>query len=160
MVLLVAAVTSVTCGATYSLLGVFFLVSARRRDVASVAGLWFTDRLLFFFLFFIYSGSNLSRYLSDRRNFLTDTRVMDPTCQRTSRISKICVIDLCHRVQKTAKKADFHVFFTGWPHFFDRCTKTVCARRHPKTNMSSTMNYLSSDTTLITVVLVVLQITA
>jgi hypothetical protein len=30
------------------------LVSARRRDVASVAGLWFTDGLLFFFLYFFY----------------------------------------------------------------------------------------------------------
>ena len=61
---------------------------------------------------------------------------------------------------KTAKNARFHVFFTGWPHVFDHCAKTVCARRNPKTNVSSTINYISSDTTLITVVLVVLQITA
>ena len=67
---------------------------------------------------------------------------------------------LFHRVQKTAKKCLFHVFFTGRPHDFDRCAKTVCARRNAKTNVSSTMNYLSSDTTMITVVLVVLQINA
>ena len=42
------------------------------------------------FLFF-YSGSNLSRYLSDRRICLTDRRVMAPGCQRTCRISKILV---------------------------------------------------------------------
>ena len=53
----------------------------------------------------------------------------------------------------------FHVFFTEWLHVFDRCTKTVCARQNPKTNESSTMNYLSYDIILITVVLVVLQIT-
>ena len=52
------------------------------------------------------------------------------------------------------------MFFTGWPHVFDLCAKTFCARRNPKTNVSSTMNYLSSDMTLISVVLVVLQITA
>ena len=61
---------------------------------------------------------------------------------------------------KTAKNAFFRVFFTGLPHVFDRCAKTVCARRNPKTNVSPTMNYLSFDTSMNTVVLVVLQITA
>ena len=37
---------------------------------------------------------------------------------------------------------------------------TVCARRNPKTNVLSTINYPSADITLITVVLVVIQITA
>ena len=67
---------------------------------------------------------------------------------------------LFHRVQKTAKKARFHVFFTGWPHVFVHCAKTVWARRNSKTDLSSTMNYLSLTITLITVVWVVLQITA
>ena len=133
------------------------LVSARRRDVASVAGLWFTDRLFLFF--FYYSGTDLSRYLSDRRNFFTITRVITSGCQRRSWISKI-LLTYFTGCNKPLKNAFFHVLFTGWPHVFDRCAKTVFARRNLKTNVSSTMNYLSSDITLITVVLVILQITA
>ena len=63
-------------------------------------------------------------------------------------------------MQKNAKNCIFSRVFTGWPHVFNRCAKTVCARRNPKTNVSSMMNYLSSNITLITVVLVVLQIAA
>ena len=49
-----------------------------------------------FFLFF-YSGTDLSRYLSDRRIFFTDTRVMTLGCKRRSWISNILL-----------------TYFTGW----------------------------------------------
>ena len=84
---------------------------------------------------------------------------MTQGCQRRSWISK-SLLTYFIGCKKQLKKAFFHVFFTGCPHVFDRCAKTVCARRNPKTNVSSTLNYLASDITMITVVLVVLQITA
>ena len=185
----------------------------------------FTDGLFYF-------GTDLSRYLSERRICFTDTCVMTQDCQRTSRISIIffnyftrckkpqkmhCIafltcfslgdftfsitaqnglgysktenewiiyddltfiqyiIDYCgatsspdHRVRnlikfrksyllisqgaKNRKKCIFSRVFYWVTSRFDRCAKTVCARRNPKTNVSSTMNYLSSDTTKITVV--------
>ena len=69
------------------------------------------------------------------------------------------LLKLFHRVQKTATMHFFHVFFTGWLHVFDHCAKTVRVTRKTKTNVSSTMIYLSYGTSLITVVHVVLQIT-
>ena len=114
-------VCDVTSGATYSLLGVFFFLSI-----------------------FFYSSSNLSRYLSDLRDFCFRTRVMPRSFKRRRRISNI-LRTFCTGCKKPLKTAFFTFFFAGWPHVFDRCAKTVCARRNPKTNVSSTMNYLSSD---------------
>ena len=92
-------------------------------------------------------------------NCFTDTRVMIQGCKRMSRISKILVTYLtgCQKPLKCI----FYVFFTGWPHIFVHCANTVWARRNLKTDLSSTMNYLSWDITLVTVVwAVILQITA
>ena len=61
---------------------------------------------------------------------------------------------------KTAKKGKFSRFVHWWPHVFVHCANTVWARRNSKTDLSSTMNYLSLAITLVTVVWVVLQITA
>ena len=57
---------------------------------------------------------------------------MTPGCQRRSWISKI-LLTYFIGCRKQLKNAFFHMFFTRWPHVFDRCAKTVCARRNPKT---------------------------
>ena len=71
-----------------------------------------------------------------------------------------CVVTYFTGCKKPPKNANFHVFFTGWPHIFVHCANTVWARGNLKADLSSTMNYLSLNITLVTVVWAVLQITA
>ena len=141
----------------------WLLVSAqatwRRQPGWLMVYLW-SFFLSFYLYLFIFLSRNWSQPLHIRSpKFFTNSRVMTQGCQRGPWISKI-LLTYFTGCKKPLKKAFFHVFFTGWPHVFDRCAKMVCARRNPKTTVSSTMNYLSADITLITVVLVVLQITA
>src|SRR5208282_1380948 len=65
---------------------------------------------LSFLIFIFYSGTDLSRYLSDRRNFFTDTRVMTQGCQRGSWISKLLLTYLtgCKKPLKNIFSRVFH----------------------------------------------------
>ena len=132
------------------------LVSARRRRPRRRGGLMvYRPSFSLSFLFRNWSQPLLIR----SPTFFTDTCVMPQGCKRRSWISKILLTYLTG-CKKPQKHALFNVFFTEWPHVFDHCAKTVWARRMPITDLSSTINCLSFNTTLITVVWVVFQNTA
>ena len=93
-----------------------YLVSAqatwRRQRGWLIVYLWsFLSFFISIFIFF-YPGTDLSRNLSDRRNFFTDTSVMTQGCQRGSWISKI-LLTYFIGWKKPLKKHFFTCFSLG-----------------------------------------------
>ena len=100
------------------------IISQRAATVTSPA--WLADGLpivlysSFFIFLKFYSGSNLSRCLSDRRISLTDKRVMAQGCQRTSQISNIFV-NYFTGCQKPPKRQVFTFFHWVTSRFRSLC---------------------------------------
>ena len=112
---------------------VFYLISQRAGDVTSPAWLAYSLPLVFFFLSFLLRNWSQPLLIRSPKFFYRLT-CHDPGLS-TQVLNFENLTYLLYRVQKTAKNAFFHVFFTGWPHVFDRCAKTVCAKWNAKTNV-------------------------
>ena len=133
---------------------VFIIISQRAATVTSPA--WLAYGLPIFYLFIYFLFRNWSQPLLIRSpKFLLPTHVSWLRVVNVGLEFRKSYLLISHGAKKPPKKPFSRVFHCR-PHVFDLRAKTGCARRNPKTNVSSTMNYLSSDITLITVVLVVL----
>ena len=121
---------------------------------------WLAYSLPLVFFSFLLFQSRSQPLLIRAPNFFSDTRVMTQGYKRTSRISIIFFnyFNGCKKPQKCVfSQGDFTFSITAQKRFGLLEKRNT---RKTKTNVSSTMIYLSYGTSLITVVQVVLQITA